>query len=97
MGHSFKPGLIMEHFHIIFTFRMRGQFKDFIQNINAKGIYCVVPERIHTHPMEDHQKFLVGRGGLKSQNFRNKCEAKLEFPRERKGAFFNKMSPVGEK
>ena len=25
---------------------------------------CAAPERIHTHPMEGHQKFL-GEGGLK--------------------------------
>ena len=33
--------------------------------------YCTVPEKIHTHPMEDHRKFLGGVG-LKSQNFRSK-------------------------
>ena len=27
--------------------------------------YCVVPQIIHTHPMEGHWKFL-GEGGLKS-------------------------------
>ena len=32
---------------------------------------CVVPEKIHTHPMEGHGKFLVG-GGFTSQNFRSK-------------------------
>ena len=32
---------------------------------------CVVPEKIHTHSMEGHWKFLGG-GGLKSQNFRSK-------------------------
>ena len=29
--------------------------------------YCAVPEKIHTYPMEGHQKF-QGGGGLKSQN-----------------------------
>jgi len=32
---------------------------------------CVVPEKIHPHPIEGHQEFLGG-GGLKSQNFRSK-------------------------
>ena len=31
--------------------------------------YCVVPENIHTHPMEGQRKFPRG-GGLKSQNFK---------------------------
>ena len=29
-------------------------------------VYCAVPEKIHTHPLEGHRKFL-GEGGLKSQ------------------------------
>ena len=86
MGHSFKPGLIMEHIHIIFTFRMRRQFREFIQ-INAKGIYCAGPEKNPYPPHGRSSEILSGKGGLKSQNFRNKCElAKLEFRRERKGA-----------
>jgi len=35
------------------------------------GSHCVVPEKIHTHPMEGHWKFLGGRH-LKSQNVRSK-------------------------
>ena len=38
----------------------------------------MVLESFHTAPMEDHWKFL-GRWGLKSQTFRRKYEAKLEF------------------
>ena len=42
---------------------------------------CAVPEKIHTHPMEGHQKFLGGgEGCLKSQSVEAKFEAKLEFP-----------------
>ena len=29
--------------------------------------HCVVPEKIHTHPMEDHWKFLGGGGILKAK------------------------------
>ena len=46
---------------------------------------CAAPEKIHTHPMEGHRKFLR-EGVLKSQNFRSKklikvpvYEAELEF------------------
>ena len=42
--------------------------------------HCAVPEKIHTHPMEGHWKFL-GRGGvLKAKILGAKYEAKLEFP-----------------
>jgi len=34
-------------------------------------VYGVVPEKVHTNPMEGHGKFLEG-GGLTSQNFRSK-------------------------
>ena len=37
--------------------------------------YCTVPDKIHTHPMEGHQKFLAV-GGLRSQNFRSKVRSK---------------------
>ena len=43
----------------------------------AKCGDCVVPEEIHTHPMEGHQK-LLGEGGGEA-----KYEAKLEFLRGR--------------
>ena len=36
------------------------------------NVHCVVPESIHTHPIEVHRKFL---GTLEE-----KYEAKLEFP-----------------
>ena len=40
---------------------------------------CVVPENIHTHPMEGHWQFR-GKGGLNSQIDKGKYEAKLEIP-----------------
>jgi len=40
---------------------------------------CVVPEKIHTHPMEGHWKFLGGGGVLKAKILEAKYEAKLEF------------------
>ena len=42
---------------------------------------CVVPEKIHTHPMEGHWKFLGGgRGVLKAKFLEEKYENKPEFP-----------------
>ena len=43
---------------------------------------CVVPEKIHTHPMEVHWKFLgVGGGGvLKAKFLEAMYENKLQFP-----------------
>ena len=41
--------------------------------------YCAVAEKIHTHPMEGHWKFL-GEGGLKTQNFRSKMKLNWNFP-----------------
>jgi len=38
----------------------------------TKSEYCVVPEKIHTHPMGGHQEIPRGRGDLKSKNFRSK-------------------------
>ena len=45
------------------TIKKNGKVHNYVQ--------CAVTEKIHTHPMEDHWKFLGG-GGLKSQNFRSK-------------------------
>ena len=41
---------------------------------------CVVPEKIHTHPMEGHWKFLGGEGVLKAKFLEEMYENKLEFP-----------------
>jgi len=57
---------------------------------------CVVSEKIHTHPMEGHWKFLVGkRGGwvLKAKILEAKYEPKLEFLGG--GGGQNKKSSVG--
>jgi len=54
---------------------------------------CVVPEKIHTHPMEGYWEFQGGGGaaGQKSQNVRSiKHEAKLEFLAGEGGAKHNK-------
>ena len=42
-------------------------------------MYFAVPEKIHTHPMEGHRKFLGGGGVLKVKILEAKYEAKLEF------------------
>ena len=39
---------------------------------------CVVPDKIHTHPMEGHYKFLGGV--LKAKFLEEMYENKLEFP-----------------
>ena len=45
------------------------------------SVKCAVPEKIHTHPMEGHWKFLGGgEGVLKVKILKAKYEAKLEFP-----------------
>ena len=45
--------------------------------------HCLVPEKIHTHPMEGHWKFL-GEGGVLKANFSEAMyENKLEFPGEK--------------
>ena len=49
-------------------------------------MHCVVPEQIHTHPMEGHLKFLGGEGVLKAKFLEALYENKLEFPRGRRGA-----------
>ena len=43
-------------------------------------VNCAVPENIHTHPMEGQWKFRWDQGGLKSQTFKRKYGAYLEFP-----------------
>ena len=40
----------------------------------------MVPEKIHTHPMEGHWKFLGGGGVLKAKFLEEMCENKLKFP-----------------
>ena len=51
------------------------EFLEFIVLLN-----CVVPEKIHTHPMEGHWKFLGGGGVLKTKFVEALYENKLEFP-----------------
>ena len=51
---------------------------------------CMVPEKIHTHPMEGHWKFLGEGGGggggvLKAKFLEAMYENKLEFPWGRRG------------
>ena len=47
---------------------------------------CVVPEKIHNHPMEGHWKFLGGRRVLKATFLEAMYEnVKLEFPGSRGG------------
>ena len=41
---------------------------------------CVMPEKIHTHPMEGDWKFLGGGGGVLAKLFEATYENKLEFP-----------------
>ena len=41
---------------------------------------CVVPEKIHTHPMECHWKFLGRAGVLKAKLLEAVYENKPEFP-----------------
>ena len=56
---------------------------------------CVVLEKIHTHPMEGHWKFLGGGWGvLKAKFLKAMYENKLEFP-EGNGVQ-NKKRSVGE-
>ena len=55
------------------------QSKIYITGVKCRKIHCPVPAKIHTHPMEGHRKCLGG-GGLKSQHFRSKYKANLEFP-----------------
>ena len=48
--------------------------------------HCVVPEKIHTPPMEGHWKFLGGGGVLKAKFLEAMYENKLEFPGGKGGA-----------
>ena len=48
-------------------------------------IQCVVPEKIHTHPMEGLWRFPGGGEGLKAKFLVAVYENKLEFPRGRGG------------
>ena len=43
--------------------------------------HCTVPEKINTHPMEGHRKFLGDGGVFKVKILEAKYKAKLEFPR----------------
>lgn len=46
----------------------------------------MVPENIHTHPMEGQWKLLGEGGGVSTaKNFKGKYEAKLQIPGRRKG------------
>jgi len=57
-------------------------------------VECVVPGKIHTHPMEGHWKFLGG-GGLKSQNY--KQSMKLSWNLLRGGGVHNGKTFCGER
>ena len=48
--------------------------------------YCVVPEKIHTYPMEGHWEFLGGGGVLEAKFLEAMYENKLEFPGGRGGS-----------
>ena len=50
----------------------------------SEELHCVVPEKIHTHLMEGHWKFLGGGGGVSKAKFLEEMyESKLEFPEGR--------------
>ena len=53
----------------------------------------MVPEKIHTHPMEGHWKFLGGGGLLEAKFLEEMYENKLEFPGGRRVQ--NKKPSVG--
>ena len=55
---------------------------------------CAVPEKIHSRPMEGHQKFLGGSSSLKPKLLEARYEAKLEFPGGREEA--KQKSSMGE-
>ena len=44
------------------------------------SVNCVVPEKIHTLPMEGHWKFLGGGGMLRAKFLEAMYENKLKFP-----------------
>ena len=56
----------------------------------------MVPEKIHTHPMEGHWKFLWGGGVLKAKFLEEMYENKLEFPGGGGGGCKTKNLPWGE-
>ena len=37
------------------------------------SIHCVVPEKIHTHPMEGHRKLIGGGRGVLKAKLKKKC------------------------
>ena len=43
-------------------------------------MHCLVPEKIHPHPMEGHWKFLGGERVLKAKFIEEMYENKLAFP-----------------
>ena len=51
-----------------------------------QNVHCAVPEKIHTHPTEGHQRFRGGGGGVLNKILEANYEAKLEFPRGSKDA-----------
>ena len=51
----------------------------FIQLLSIISPYCPVVEKLPTHPMEGHRKFLGEGGVLKANILEAKYEAKLEF------------------
>ena len=53
----------------------------------------VVPDKIHTHPMEGHWKFPGGGGVLKAKFLETVYENKLEFPGGRGGGGGAKQKP----
>ena len=55
----------------------------------------LVPEKIHTHPMKGHQKFLGEGGVLKAQNFRSNMKLNWNFLGG--GEVQNKNLPWGER
>jgi len=58
-------------------------------------MHCVVPENIHTLPMDGHWKFWGGEG-LKSQNFQKKVWIKLKWNFWRGGWVPSEKPSVGE-
>ena len=56
---------------------------------------CMVPEKIHTHPMEGHWKFLGGWEAVLKAKFVEMYENKLELPGGGRGVVQNKQLSVG--
>ena len=67
-------------------------------NFNHLSLHgdCVVPEKIHTHPMKGHRKFLGGGGVLKAKLIVEMYENKLEFSGGRGGGCKTKNLPWRE-